>query len=184
MNLFSVVKSRLTLCVKRSPPGFSSPWGFPGKNTGGDCYFLFKGIFPTQGSNPRLLHLQADSLLLSHQGSPAMNNLYRRLFAHARTRSPHLSSSKQFMFPPLQSWHRINYMPALIDKCSYLCLPPTPNLPIFLFSLWSLFLFATATESLDREYLPFYLFLWLLHFILQIPSVTVTGDKICRCCSA
>ena len=28
------------------------------------------GIFPTRGSNPHLLHWLADSLLLSHQGSP------------------------------------------------------------------------------------------------------------------
>ena len=28
------------------------------------------GIFPDQGSNAGLLHLQANSLLLSHQGSP------------------------------------------------------------------------------------------------------------------
>ena len=26
--------------------------GFPGKNAGVDCHFLFQGIFPTQGSNP------------------------------------------------------------------------------------------------------------------------------------
>ena len=30
-----------------------------------------RGIFPTQGSNPCLLHWQADSLSLSHQGNPA-----------------------------------------------------------------------------------------------------------------
>ena len=29
------------------------------------------GIFPDQGSNPCLLHWQADSLPLSHQGSPS-----------------------------------------------------------------------------------------------------------------
>ena len=29
--------------------------GFSGKNTGGGCHFLLQGIFPTQGSNPRLL---------------------------------------------------------------------------------------------------------------------------------
>ena len=34
------------------------------------CRFLFQGIFLTQGSNPHLLHWQADSLPLSHQGSP------------------------------------------------------------------------------------------------------------------
>ena len=31
--------------------------------------FLLRGIFPTQGSNLCLLHWQALSLLLSHQGS-------------------------------------------------------------------------------------------------------------------
>ena len=41
------------------------PWNFPGKNTGVGCYFLFQGIFLTQGSNSCLLHLlhwQADFL--------------------------------------------------------------------------------------------------------------------------
>ena len=47
-----------------------SPWDFPGKNTGVSCHFLLQGIFPTQGSNLRLLHWQADSLLLRHRGSP------------------------------------------------------------------------------------------------------------------
>ena len=51
-----------------SPPG-SCPWDFPGKNTGVGCHFLLQGIFPTQGSNPGLLHLlqrQEDSLPLHH----------------------------------------------------------------------------------------------------------------------
>ena len=38
-------------------------------NTGVGSYSLFQGIFPTQGSNPCLLHWQADSLALNHQGS-------------------------------------------------------------------------------------------------------------------
>ena len=33
----------------------SSVHGFPGKNTGVDCHFLFQGIFPTQGSNLGLI---------------------------------------------------------------------------------------------------------------------------------
>ena len=40
------------------------------------AYFLLQGIFPTEGSNPRFLdwhHWQADSLPLSHQGSPHHN---------------------------------------------------------------------------------------------------------------
>ena len=41
----------------------------PGKNTGVCCHFLLQRIFLTQGSNPCLLHWQADSLPLSHLGS-------------------------------------------------------------------------------------------------------------------
>ena len=34
------------------------------------CHFLLQGIFWTQGLNPQLLHWQANSLPLSHQGIP------------------------------------------------------------------------------------------------------------------
>ena len=53
-----------------SPLGSSIHGDSPGKNTGVGCYFLLQGIFPAQGSNLHLLHWQADSSLLSHQGSP------------------------------------------------------------------------------------------------------------------
>ena len=55
------------------PARLLCPWDFPGKNTGVVCHFLLQGIFLTQGSNPHLLCLlrwQADSLPLSHLGSP------------------------------------------------------------------------------------------------------------------
>ena len=48
------------------PARLLSPWDFPGKNTGMSCHFLLQGIFPIQGSNPRLLHWQTGSF----QGSP------------------------------------------------------------------------------------------------------------------
>ena len=34
----------------------SCPWNFPDENTGVGCHVLLQGIFPTQGSNPGLLH--------------------------------------------------------------------------------------------------------------------------------
>ena len=74
-NKYSVcAQSCLTLCIPMdySPPGFSYPWNFPVKNTGVGCHFLLQGIFPTQGSNPCLLHLlhwQVDSLPLCLLGS-------------------------------------------------------------------------------------------------------------------
>ena len=38
-------------------PQLLYPWDSSGKNTEIDCPFLLQGIFPTQGSNPRLLQL-------------------------------------------------------------------------------------------------------------------------------
>ena len=46
---------------------------FPGKNTGVGCHFQLQGIFLTQGWNPPVLHLQEDSLSLSHLWSPVQD---------------------------------------------------------------------------------------------------------------
>ena len=48
------------------------PWDFLSKNTGVGCHFFLLGIFLTQGSNLHLLHWQANSLPLSHLGSPKL----------------------------------------------------------------------------------------------------------------
>ena len=41
-------------------------WDFPGKNAGVGYHFLLQGLFLTQELSPCFLHLQADSLPLSH----------------------------------------------------------------------------------------------------------------------
>ena len=51
---------------------------FPGKNTGVGCHTLLQRKFPTQGSNPGLLHLlhwQVNSIPLSHLGTPVCQNM-------------------------------------------------------------------------------------------------------------
>ena len=65
-----MVKSCLTLCDPRdcSPPGSSVHGISQGRILEWVC-FLLQGIFSTHGSNPRFLHWQVDSLLLSHPGS-------------------------------------------------------------------------------------------------------------------
>ena len=51
-----------------SPARLLCPWNSPVKNTGGGCYSLLQRIFPTQGSNPGLLHCrQIHYLLLLYQ---------------------------------------------------------------------------------------------------------------------
>ena len=53
-----------------SPTDASVHGDSPGKNSGVNCHGLFQGIFPTQGSNPNLLHCRWILYCLSHQGSP------------------------------------------------------------------------------------------------------------------
>jgi len=52
------------------PTRLLCPWKLPGKNTGMGSHFPLWGIFPTQGSNPGLLHFRQILYCLSHQGSP------------------------------------------------------------------------------------------------------------------
>ena len=70
-----VFKSRQTLLQPQrlKPARLLWPWDSPGKNTELGCPSLLQGIFLTQGLTARplhLLHWQADSLQLSHLGSP------------------------------------------------------------------------------------------------------------------
>ena len=52
-----------------SPPGYSVHGDSPGKNAGVGCHTLLHGIFPTEGSNPGLLHCKQILYHLNHQCS-------------------------------------------------------------------------------------------------------------------
>ena len=71
-----IVQWCLTLCgsMDCSPPGSSVHRDSLGKNTGVGCHALLQGIFPTQGSNPGLMHFRQILYQLSYQG-----NLCKRL---------------------------------------------------------------------------------------------------------
>ena len=60
-----------TLCdpMDYSLPGSCVHGDSPGKNTRVGCHALLQGIFPTQWSNPGLLHCKWILYHLSHQGS-------------------------------------------------------------------------------------------------------------------
>ena len=84
MGLWILKHYKATICIwhwKRqwkslSPVGLfatswlHSPWNSPGQNTGVGSLSLLQGIFPTQGSNPGLLHCRWILYQLSHKGSP------------------------------------------------------------------------------------------------------------------
>ena len=88
------------------PSRLLCPWNFPGKNTGVGCLFLLQAIFPTQGSNPRLLWLlnsEMGSLPLSQPGSPSVNQ-HLQFWAHLVVPQPgfcnsHLLFGSQHPFP-------------------------------------------------------------------------------------
>ena len=75
-----VAQSCLTLCdpMNCSLPAFSVHGDSPGKNTRVGHHALLQGIFPTQGSNPGLLHCRRIVYPLSQQGSPS-GRLYAEL---------------------------------------------------------------------------------------------------------
>ena len=74
-----MAQSCLILCYPMdcSPPRLC-PWDFPGKNIGAGCHFLLQGIVPTQGSNPCLLHWQADSFTTEPPGKPKVRNRHMK----------------------------------------------------------------------------------------------------------
>ena len=62
------------------------PWDSPDKNTGVGCFALLRGIFPTQGSNRRLLgllHWEVCSLPLAPPGKHGMTWPFRCLSSQA-----------------------------------------------------------------------------------------------------
>ena len=70
--------------------GLYSPWNSPGQNTGVGSHSLLQGIFPTQGSNPGLLHCRQILYQLSHKGK---YSFYLFIFGHTGSLSflPRLS---------------------------------------------------------------------------------------------
>ena len=54
------------------PHELYSPWKSPGQNTGVGILSLLQGIFPTQRSNPGLLHCWQILYQLSHKESPRL----------------------------------------------------------------------------------------------------------------
>ena len=67
-----VSESHSVMSDSLRPWGLYSLWNSPGQNTGVDSLSLLQGIFPTQGSNPGLLHCRWILYQLSYQESPSL----------------------------------------------------------------------------------------------------------------
>ena len=82
-------------------PWTIQPWNSPGQNTGVGSLSLLQGIFPTQGSNPGLLHCRQLLYQLSHKGIPEQCYWVQR----AHRKGYILQDSN----PMMTSWKRQNY---------------------------------------------------------------------------
>ena len=115
----SVTRSCPTWPHGLQPTRLLCPWDFPGKNTGVGCHFLSRGIFPTQGSNPFLLHWQADSIILSHLESPYSRTL---LFIHSVCiTSLHLLIPTSHSIPPQTPSPLYNRQVCSLCLSAYFC---------------------------------------------------------------
>ena len=75
------------------PHGLYSPWNSPGQNTGVGSCSLLQGIFPTQGSNPGLLHCRWNLYQLSHKGSPRILEWVAYPFSNGSSRARNQTGS-------------------------------------------------------------------------------------------
>ena len=79
-------ESRSVVSDSLRPHGLYSPWNSPGQNTGVSNLSLLQGVFPTQGSNPGLLHYGWILYHLSHQGSPRILEWVAYFFSRGSSR--------------------------------------------------------------------------------------------------
>ena len=114
------------------PARLLCPWDFPGKNTGEVCHFLLQGIFPTQGSNPRLLcllHWQAGSLPLASPFQLPNISLYsmesRPGVAHLQGRGIHVQSELSI----LEFWIIPSFLSSKSDRHLHSGAPGSLMLP-------------------------------------------------------
>ena len=113
-----VAQSCPTVCnpMDCSLPGSSVHGDSPAKNTGVGCLALLQGIFPTQGSNPGLLHCRWILYLLSHQGSQFKT--YKELNQQGKTISKERGAEELYRSTPkkdISESHNIRKMSILIN---------------------------------------------------------------------
>ena len=98
----------LTLCdpMECSPPGSSVHRDSPGKNTGMSCHATLQGIFPTQGSNPGLLHFRRIPYCLSHHGSPRILEWVAYPFSRGSSQPKNQPKSRPCLMDSLDPSHK------------------------------------------------------------------------------
>ena len=109
------------------PVRFLCPWDSPGKNTAVGFHALLQVIFPTQGSNPGLLHCRRIWIPyhLSHQGS--LFKVYSLMFWYIYTlwNNHYNQTNKHTCY-----FYRVQFT-SVAQLCPTLCDPMVCSMPDF-----------------------------------------------------
>ena len=136
-----------TLCDPMEPARLLRPWDSPGKNPGVGCHFLLQGIFPTQGSNPGLLHCGQTTTIWA-PGKPLVFLKQMKIWEPWIWRN---------FSPESDVWASISLCVNLQDDCHHL--PPSPLLLDLCFSSqilslwkWLHHLLSSPTQKYRNNY--------------------------------
>ena len=104
------------------PHGLHSPWNSPGQNTGVDSCSLLQGIFPTQGSNPGLLHCRQILYQLSYWGSPRVLEWVAYPFSRGSSQARNWTGISCIAGGFFTSWATREALHTLYTNCKFLVL--------------------------------------------------------------
>ena len=139
------------------PHGLYSPLNSSGQNTGVGSVSLLQGIFPTQGSNPGLLHCRWILYQLSHKGSPRILEWVAHPF----------SSGSSW----LRNWTRVPYIAGGFFTKN-LC-PELSGEP-WAISTWGLLINNMAIALVVKRVQ----WCWILYDSYASTLVTITGNSV------
>ena len=124
----------LQFCPALQPHGLRAarllcPRDSLGKNTGGGCHFLLRGIFQTQRLNLhlfRLLHWQAGSLSLAPPGKPIIHNQNLYFYMKVAQSCPTLCDPVDYTVHGILQARTLEWVafPFSRDRTQALCLDP------------------------------------------------------------
>ena len=117
-----VAQSWLTLCnpMDCNLPGSSVHGDSPGENIGMGCHALLQAIFPTQGSNPGLLHCRQILYHVSHQGSPRILEWVTYPFSRGSSQPRNLTGVSYIAGRFFTSWatrEQVGIQPTSVPVC-------------------------------------------------------------------
>ena len=134
------------------PHGLYSPWNSSVQNTGVGSLSLLQRIFPTQGSNPGLLHCRQILYQLSHQVSPRKLEWVAYPFSGGSSRPRNRTDGFFANWAPREAqWGSINFK----GKCWILMLS----------FVWCILFCKLETSEKDDSFKKIILFIYLLSML-------------------